>query len=365
MRINNCDINYFGTRNNDDIEQHGEETFDQREHDPNSAISNIFSPSCFDAILPEEPMKQSLTCTISHKPIIEDHEFDVAMNDEIWLKDIRDFLSKGQHWNSTDHAEPIVTKDVHKSTDKPNSELRENIPNIGDFVTGAEPEDQITVNYKDRRLAIKTGVQRDVRLQYISDVFPLNGEQFGIPQSPHYLQDKDGEMHIIIQLPKYYLNRAPLLLRAILLTVCHNGQYYMYTGTFLRDKKNEEIASSNPVYFEFDKPDFLTDGMPLNLALITQKISELKAQQPLRPFNPPENFIHPCHMTNYEQDYWIYPADISSNNLYCRNSARISITLEIRQYCPNSIVLSKFVETIMEFGQCQNSGAQILIAQFP
>ncbi|CAF1239160.1 unnamed protein product, partial [Didymodactylos carnosus] len=246
-------IRYFGTRNNDDIEQHGEETFDQREHDPNSAISNIFSASCFDAILPEEPMKQSLTCTISHNPIID----DVAMN-------------------------------------KPNSESRENILNIGDFVTGAEPEDQITVNYKYRRFAIKTGVQPDVRLQYLSDVFPLSGEQFGIPKSPHYLQDKNGEMHIIIQLPKYYLNRAPLWLRATLLTVCHNGQYYIHTNAILRDKKNEEIAPSNPVYFDVDKHDFLTDGIVLNLALITRKISELKAQQPLRPFNPPENFIHPC-----------------------------------------------------------------------
>jgi hypothetical protein len=39
--------------------------------------------------------------------------------------------------------------------------------------------------------------------------------------------------------------------------------------------------------------------------------------------------------------------------------------LETRQHCPNSVGILTTVQITMDFGQCSNSGAQILTAQFP
>ncbi|CAF0961147.1 unnamed protein product, partial [Didymodactylos carnosus] len=189
--------NSFGTRTNDGSARHREQTFDQHDNESNNSLSSICSQSWFDDIPLEEIVEQSSTCTISHKPIREHPECNVATHEETLLKDITDLLSTGQRQSC-------------------------------------------------------------------------------------------GDSHIRI-LPEYYLTRTHLLLWTILLTVCHNEQYYFHTDTFLRDNKNEEISPSNPIYFDVDKHDFLTDGMIPNFALSTRKV-----HQTLRSFNPPENCIHPC-----------------------------------------------------------------------
>ncbi|CAF1063422.1 unnamed protein product [Didymodactylos carnosus] len=101
-----------------------------------------------------------------------------------------------------------------------------------------------------------------------------------------------------LKLSEYYLSMPHLLL-----TVSPNGQYYFHTNTFSRGIKNEKIAPRNPIYFEVVKHDFLTGGMIPKLVLITTKNSEVKAQQPLRPFNPSENFIHRCHRNIVSKEY--------------------------------------------------------------
>ena len=53
------------------------------------------------------------------------------------------------------------------------------------------------------------------------------------------------------------------------------------------------------------------------------------------------------------------------NNYYCRNSARISTIVEIRQYCRNAGRISKFFEILPAFRHCQNSFAEIFIVEIP
>ena len=53
------------------------------------------------------------------------------------------------------------------------------------------------------------------------------------------------------------------------------------------------------------------------------------------------------------------------NNYYCRNSARISTIMEIRQYCRNAGRISKNFEILLEIRHCRNSVAEIFIVEIP